>query len=101
MVTMQPCEVKVPWPLATSLPLQQYRYSPVSALTSTTFPGLLSSTRHRLNTFSLKPQCATLPAASVAVQFTVVEPTGKVEPVGGLHVTARPLAQLSVAAGYA
>lgn len=67
----------------------------------TTFPGLLSSTRQRLNTFNWKVQVATLPAASVAAQFTVVVPTGKVDPVGGLHVIARPPEQFSVAAGYA
>lgn len=37
------------------------------------------------------------PAASVAVQVTVVVPFGKNEPDGGLQVTVRPSGQLSVA----
>lgn len=66
---------------------------------NTTFPGLLSSIIQRLNTFNWKLQVATLPAPSVAVQFTAVVPTEKVDPVGGLQVTASPPEQFSVAVG--
>jgi hypothetical protein len=61
---------------------------------------LLSSTRQRLNTVTRKLQVAVLPEVSAAVQFTLVVPSGKVDPVGGLQVTTTP-GQLSVAAGYA
>jgi len=49
-----------------------------------------------LKTLTLKLQVAVLPDASVAVQVTVVEPTGKHEPDGGLQATVTP-GQLSVA----
>jgi hypothetical protein len=45
----------------------------------------------------VKEQLALLPAASVAVQLTVVAPMGKEEPEGGLHAGARGLSQLSTA----
>src|SRR3990172_104589 len=47
-------------------------------------------------TVTVNEQLVVLPAASVAVQVTVVAPTGKVEPEGGLHCKVRP-GQLSVA----
>jgi len=49
-----------------------------------------------LNTETVKLQVAVLPEASVAVQVTVVTPTGKQLPEGGLHTTTTP-GQLSVA----
>ena len=49
-------------------------------------------------TVTVKLQLLVLPAASVAVQLTGVVPMPKLEPVGGLQLTATP-AQLSVAAG--
>jgi hypothetical protein len=61
---------------------------------------LLSSCKQISNTKTRKLQVAVLPAASVAVQVTVVVPTGKQEPEGGLQVTVAP-EQLSVAAGVA
>ena len=45
---------------------------------------------------TVKVQELRLVAASVAVQFTVVTPLAKVEPLGGLHDTLTP-GQLSVA----
>jgi len=39
-----------------------------------------------------------LPDVSVAVQLTLVVPSGKVDPVGGVQVTETP-GQLSVTAG--
>src|SRR6267143_1762085 len=62
--------------------------------------GLLSSCRHTLNTVTLKLQVAMLPDASVAVQVTVVVPTGKHDPDAGLHTLVTP-GQLSLAAGGA
>ena len=47
-------------------------------------------------TVTVKLQLAVSPAASVAVQVTVVVPTGKVEPEAGLHEQLTP-GQLSVA----
>ena len=43
--------------------------------------------------------CALLFDASVAVQVTVVVPTGNIDPVGGTHVTDGVPGQLSVAVG--
>jgi hypothetical protein len=60
--------------------------------------GLLSSCRQPLNTVTVKLQVAVLPDASVAVQVTVVVPTGNVEPEGGLQATVTP-EQLSDAVG--
>ena len=68
-------------------------------LNSTTLPGLDSSTRHPLNTLTVKLQDAVLPEASVAVQVTVVVPTGNTDPDGGLHTTVGGGGQLSVAVG--
>ena len=47
-------------------------------------------------TVTVKLQLAVLPEASVAVQLTVVVPTGKVEPDAGVQDTVTP-GQLSVA----
>ena len=61
-----------------------------------TMLGLPSSCRHTLNTLTVNVQVAVLPDASVAVQVTVVMPTGKHDPEGGLHKTVTP-GQLSLA----
>src|SRR4029434_4771408 len=58
--------------------------------------GLVSSCKHTLNTVTVKLQVAVLLDASVAVQVTVVVPTGKQDPDGGLQTTVTP-GQLSVA----
>ena len=47
---------------------------------------------------TVKLQLAVLPLASVAVQVTVVVPTGKQVFGGGAHITVAP-GQLSVAVG--
>ena len=47
-------------------------------------------------TVTLKEQLAVLPLASVATQFTVVLPLGKVDPLGGAQLTLAP-GQLSLA----
>src|SRR6266852_2809633 len=96
MLPMQPWVVSVPLPLAMGTPPQQKKKSPVWALTSTTFPGLESSCRQKLKTFALNVQVAMLPEASVALQETVVVPTGKGEPEGGVQTTVG-VPQLSVA----
>ena len=49
-------------------------------------------------TVTVKVQLAVLPDSSVAVQVTVVVPTGKVEPEAGLQAVDAP-EQLSVAVG--
>ena len=97
MVTMQPLTMTVPTPVNT-VPLQQKRYSPVAALNRTTLAGLLSSCRQALNTVTVNVQVEVLPDASVAVQVTVVVPTGKTEPDGGEQETVTP-GQLSLAIG--
>ena len=51
-----------------------------------------------LNTETVKLQVAVLPLASVAVQVTVVTPTGIVDPDGGLQTVTTP-GQLSVTVG--
>src|ERR1700730_1180608 len=90
MLPTQPWVVRVPLPLAIGTPPQQKLKSPVEALTSTTLPGLLSSWRQKLNALTVKLQLALLPEASVAVQVTVVAPTGKVDPEGGTKTTVTP-----------
>jgi len=97
MVTVQPLTNRVPTPEST-LPPQQKLYPPVAALNRTTLAGLLSSCRQPLNTVTAKLQLAVLPDVSVAVQVTVVVPTGKLEPLGGLHTEITP-GQLSDAVG--
>ena len=94
---MQPLTSTLPTPLNVAPP-QQKRYSPVAALNRTTLAGLLSSCRQPLNTVTVKLQVAVLPDVSVAVQVTVVVPTGKIEPLGGLHPEVTP-GQLSAAVG--
>lgn len=97
MVKMQPLTSTVPTPVNT-VPPQQKRYSPVAALNSTTLAGLLSSCRQPLNTVTVKVQLAVLPDVSAAVQVTVVVPTGKTEPLGGVHTEVTP-GQLSDTVG--
>ena len=82
------------------VPPQQNRYSPVVVLNSTTMLGFESSCKHPLKTDTVKLQVAVLPDASVAVQVTVVVPTGKVVPLGGVQITVTP-GQLSEAVGDA
>ena len=53
-------------------------------------PGIDSSTRQALNTVTVKLHVAVLPEASVAVQVTVVVPTGNIEPEAGLQTTVTP-----------
>src|SRR6266851_6273798 len=89
MVTTQPLTSTVPTPVKT-VPPQQKRYSPVAALNNTTLAGLLSSCRQPLNTVTVKVQVAVLPDESVAVQVIVVVPTGKTEPLGGIHIEVAP-----------
>jgi hypothetical protein len=57
---------------------------------------LSAFTRNAPETATLKVQVEMLPDASVAVQVTVVLPTGKEEPDGGKQITTPP-GQLSVA----
>ena len=100
MVTVQPLTLGVPVPLATITPLQQNRYAPVDVLTRTTFPGFELSCTHRLNTVTGNMHVDVFPAVSVAVQATVVVPTGNIDPDGGTQATVTP-GQLSVAVGVA
>jgi hypothetical protein len=53
---------------------------------------------HTSKVVTTKLQLAVLPAASVAVQVTVVIPAGNVDPEGGLHTALSP-GQLSVVVG--
>jgi len=98
MVMVQPLRFRVPVPLATSTPLQQKRYAPVDVLIRTTFPGFELSCTHKLNTVTGNVHVAVFPAVSVAVQVTVVVPTGNIEPDGGTQATVTP-GQLSFAVG--
>jgi hypothetical protein len=67
-------------------------------LIKTTVFGLLSSCTQRSKTVTLNVHVAVLPDVSVAVQVTVVVPSGKQLPDGGVQVTTTP-GQLSVADG--
>jgi hypothetical protein len=51
-------------------------------------------------TVTVKAQTVVFPVASLAVQFTVVTPTGKMEPLGGVQTTLAAW-QLSTATGGA
>src|SRR5689334_20406408 len=62
-----------------------------------TFPGFVSSCKQAVNTVTVNEHVAVLPAVSVAVQFTVVVPTGKAAPDGGTQTTLAE--QLSVTVG--
>ena len=77
---------------------QMNRYCPVNVLINNLLPGLPSSSRQTLNAVTVNEQVAVLPEASVAVQVTVVVPTGNGVPEGGTHATVTP-GQLSVATG--
>src|SRR5204863_2958922 len=59
---------------------------------------MVSSTRQALNTVTVNEHVAVLPEASVAVQVTVVVPTLKLEPEGGVQDVVTP-GQLSDAVG--
>jgi hypothetical protein len=63
-------------------------------------PGLLSSWMAASNVVIVNEQVAVFPVVSVAVQVTVVTPSGKQVPDGGLHATVTP-GQLSDAGGVA
>jgi hypothetical protein len=80
------------------VPPQQKEYSPVVVFQSTTLLGSESSWSRASKTVTVKEQVAVLPAASVAVQVTVVDPNGNVDPDGGTHAVVTP-GQLSVATG--
>ena len=67
-------------------------------MNKTTLAGLLSSCRQPLNTVTVKLQVAVLFDVSVAVQVTVVVPTGRIEPLGGVHAEVTP-GQLSDTVG--
>ena len=60
--------------------------------------GLLSSCRQVLKTETVKLHVAVLPEVSVAVQVTVVVPTGRADPEGGEQLVVTP-GQLSAAVG--
>jgi hypothetical protein len=77
---------------------QKNRYCPVNVLINNLLPGLPSSSRQTLNAVTVNEQVAVLPDASVAVQVTVVVPTGNGVPDGGTQATVTP-GQLSVATG--
>ena len=82
IVTTHPSFVTVPTPVEVT-PLQQNRYAPVSVLYNTTMFGSLSSCKHPSNTVTVKLQTAVLPPTSVAVQVTVVVPTGNTDWLAG------------------
>ena len=77
---------------------QKNLYSPVNVLINSLLLGLASSCRQTLKAVTLNEHVAVLPDASVAVQVTVVVPTGNGVPEGGTHATVTP-GQLSVATG--
>src|ERR1041385_94991 len=94
---MQPWMVTVAFPVKV-VPWQQNLKSPVCEFKSTTVFGLLSSCRQTSNTVTEKLHIAVFPAASVAVQVTIVEPVGRQEPGGGTQATCTP-GQSSIAVG--
>jgi hypothetical protein len=89
--------VTVPTPVYI-VPPQQKRYDPVELFTSTTGVGPPSSCKQTSNVLTVKLHAFVLPDVSVAVQVTVVVPSGKLEPDAGLQATVTP-GQLSVATG--
>jgi hypothetical protein len=81
------------------IPLQQKRYWPLIEFHNRMMLGSLSSWSAVSKTVTVKLQVAVLPDVSVAVQVTVVTPTGKHPPEGGLQTTTTP-GQLSEATGF-
>ena len=79
-------------------PLQQNIYSPLVELINRTEFELPSSCRQRSKAVTLKVQLAVLLDPSVAVQVTVVVPSGKQLPDGGVQTTVG-IGQLSVTTG--
>lgn len=67
-------------------------------MNSTIVAAFESSCKQPLKTATVNEQLAVLPLVSVAVQVTVVEPTGKVEPLPGVQLVVTP-GQLSEATG--
>src|ERR1041385_1972677 len=96
MLTTHPLTVAMPVPVSV-VPLQQNEYWPVLALDKTTLVETVSSCRQAVKTVTPKLQEAVLFEGSVAVQVTVVVPTGKGEPDGGTQTTVAE--QLSEAVG--
>ena len=87
--------IDVPTPVYV-VPLQQKRYCPVNEFHKRMMLGSLSSCSKVSNVVTVNEQVAVLPEASVAVQVTVVTPTAKHDPEGGLQTTTTP-GQLSLA----
>jgi hypothetical protein len=95
---MAPIRVAVPTPLYT-IPPQQNRYSPDTEFQIRTAP-LESSCMRRLKMVTVNEHVAVFPAPSVAVQVTVVVPTGNADPDGGTQAAVAPEhASLAVGAG--
>jgi hypothetical protein len=67
-------------------------------LNNNTLFGFVLSCRKTLKLVTVNEQVAVLPVASVAVQVTVVVPTGSGDPDGGTHTVVTP-GQLSDAVG--
>ena len=86
---MQPATATLPTPVKV-LPLQQKMYSPVVKFQANTAAGFERSCTQALNTLTTKLQLAVLPDASVAVQVTVVVPSGNIEPEAGLQTVVTP-----------
>ena len=79
-------------------PAQQKRYAPLKEFPNRTALALLSSCTQTSNTDTVNEQLAELPAASPAVQVTVVTPVGKQLPDGGTQLTIG-IGQLSATVG--
>lgn len=72
----------------------------MAVLINNTLFGLLSSCKHTLKIETAKVQVAVFPELSVAVQVTIVVPTGNEDPEGGVQTTELT-PQLSVTGGVA
>jgi hypothetical protein len=99
-LVMQPSRLTLPVPSIMKPPGPHFvkTYLPVKELNKRKSP-LRSSLMQTSQTVTLKLQLAVAPPESVAVQLTMVVPSGKLKPDGGEQTTVTP-GQLSVTTGW-
>lgn len=76
-------------------------YCPVKELNTSLLDSLVSSCKQTSKTVTVKEQVAVLLEVSVAVQVTVVVPTGKALPEAGVQTVTTSVGQLSTTDGAA
>ena len=90
-----------PPPAAVAVGLAYVTFAPDGPPCTVMLAGVPAITGGVAWTVTVKLECALLPCASDAVQFTVVVPTGNVEPEVGVQPTGSVPSTRSVAVGFA